>query len=130
MKKVKWKRLPFVAVIYCATFSYDQTRKVLGSLNISDYEDKQDADATTISFEGSGRQAHIVHFKTDLKECNMAELAGICSHEATHIKQSYMDFIGDKNPSEEFEAYAVQRITRDLMKACIKQKGKIRGKKH
>lgn len=130
MKKVKWKRLPFVAVIYCATFSDDQTRKVLGSLNISTYEDKQDADAATISFECSGSQAHVVHFKVNLKECDMAELAGICSHEAAHIKQSYMDFIGDKNPSEEFEAYVVQIITRDLMKACVKQKGKIHGKKH
>jgi len=107
-----------------------QTQKVLGSLNISTYEYKSDADATTIPFERSGSQSHVVHFKIDVSKCNMAELAGICSHEATHIKQSYIDFIGDKNPSEEFEAYIVQMITQDLMKARVKQKGKTHGKKH
>lgn len=128
--KIKWEKLPFVAVFFCVTFSEKRTRKVLKTLDIQTYKDISTSDATTLSFERNGSQAHVVHFRTNVKDLSLAELAGLCSHEAAHIKQSYMDFIGEKHPSEEFEAYLVQHITAELFSKCLERKGEIDGKEH
>lgn len=44
-----------------------------------------------------------------------ALVAAMLVHEATHIKQMYMDFIGEKEPSHEFEAYFLQWVSQQLM---------------
>lgn len=36
-------------------------------------------------------------------------------HEATHVKQGYMEHIGEASPSAEFEAYTMQTITENLL---------------
>ena len=36
-------------------------------------------------------------------------------HEATHMKQRTMEFIGEKHPSDEFEAYVMQNLIDTLL---------------
>lgn len=43
------------------------------------------------------------------------EVAGTLVHESVHIFQSLCDSIGERNPSREFEAYSIQRISQELM---------------
>jgi predicted Zn-dependent protease len=43
-----------------------------------------------------------------------AEVAAVLVHEATHVKQALMRSIGETQPSDEFEAYTMQRITCEL----------------
>ena len=43
------------------------------------------------------------------------EVAGTLVHESVHIFQQLCDSIGERNPSREFEAYSIQRISQELM---------------
>ena len=43
------------------------------------------------------------------------EIAALLVHEAVHVWQSYCEFIGEKNPGSEQEAYGIQNISLVLM---------------
>jgi hypothetical protein len=49
------------------------------------------------------------------------QIVGLLAHEATHVYQNLVQLQGDKQPSDEFMACAVQRITMDL----VSQWGKL-----
>lgn len=42
-------------------------------------------------------------------------VAGILVHEAVHVWQQHREFIGEVQPSREFEAYSIQTIAQRLM---------------
>lgn len=42
------------------------------------------------------------------------DTAGMLVHEATHVKQRFMEAIGEDSPSKEFEAYTMQNISMRL----------------
>jgi len=48
---------------------------------------------------------------------NPIGICGLMVHEATHIKQDLMRFIGESKPSLEFEAYLMQAISEELIGA-------------
>lgn len=48
------------------------------------------------------------------------ETAGLLVHEAVHVWQEIRTHMGEKEPSSEFEAYAIQRISLNLMDAYAK----------
>jgi hypothetical protein len=51
----------------------------------------------------------------------MVEVIGLLAHEATHIWQTVCEHVGEKAPSAEFEAYAIQWITQQLVEALSSQ---------
>lgn len=54
-----------------------------------------------------------------------ATVVNLLVHEATHIWQDMRDAIGEKFPSSEFEAYAMQNITAELFAAYEKTRGPL-----
>lgn len=52
------------------------------------------------------------------------QIAAMLVHEAVHVFQKHCDRIGESNPSEEFEAYAIQGIAQRLMTAFGKRVGR------
>ena len=46
---------------------------------------------------------------------NPISLAGLLVHEAVHVWQQYKAYIGERAPSDEFEAYSIQAIAVKLM---------------
>jgi hypothetical protein len=49
------------------------------------------------------------------KEHSLEIIYGLLVHESVHIWQEHLKLIGEKNPSPEFDAYAIQNISQKLM---------------
>lgn len=82
------------------------------------------ADANCAQFEspqGSVVCIVTVNEKLDAKrKGDPNALVGLVVHEATHVWQRIRETIGERNPSHEFEAYAVQTISQELLQAYSK----------
>jgi hypothetical protein len=73
------------------------------------------ADATTHKLEkGDGQLAALVYIHPRRK-VSRNQTAALIVHEAVHVWQWIREVIGETHPSAEFEAYAVQRITQELL---------------
>lgn len=46
---------------------------------------------------------------------NAIEMAGLLIHEAVHVWQAYAEHMGETNPGDEQEAYAIQGISQELL---------------
>ena len=49
------------------------------------------------------------------------QIASMLVHEAVHVFQRYCAYIGESDPSAEFEAYSIQNITQNLLVAYSKK---------
>ena len=49
------------------------------------------------------------------------DTAMVLVHESVHVWQHFKDYIGEAEPSKEFEAYAIGNISRALMEAYCEQ---------
>lgn len=78
------------------------------------WKDTENAYGVTWTLEVGGEDTYIVGLNMDrLKDA--AEIVTTLVHEAVHVKQGWMDSIGEDSPSSEFEAYTVERIVASLM---------------
>ncbi|GAA0809516.1 hypothetical protein [Cupriavidus gilardii] len=73
------------------------------------------ADATAHFFNNPAKDVCCIVCIHPDKDRDQIEIAGLLVHEAVHIWQETRDLIGERNPSPEFEAYAVQSISQRLM---------------
>jgi len=75
---------------------------------------KNGANATTHHFIGdNGQGMSVVCIQPSHVTNN--QIASLLVHEAVHIWQECRDRMGEVNPSREFEAYAIQGISQELM---------------
>ena len=49
------------------------------------------------------------------------EVCGMLIHEAVHVWQEHIALIGEKNPGNEQEAYAIQMISQNLLESFAEQ---------
>lgn len=76
---------------------------------------KEGSNATTTLLEGiDGRQICIVSLHTLPKGTRRSVIYGLLVHEAVHVWQHKVEGMGERNPSNEFEAYAIQSIAQEL----------------
>lgn len=61
----------------------------------------------------------------DMDKHSYAEVASLICHEAVHIWQEIRKHIGEKAPSDEFEAYSIQSILQTLLYEYDRLRGKI-----
>lgn len=76
------------------------------------------ANATVHYFENMGEQALcaiVCMSKKEKKLRTEPAIYGLLIHEAMHIWRACREHIGEERPSEELEAYAVQRIAQNLI---------------
>ncbi len=56
-----------------------------------------------------------------LSEKSGIEIVALIVHEAVHVWQECAEYLGEKNPGREFEAYSIQHISEQLMKSYVEQ---------
>lgn len=124
MRKVNWcDRSMFRGPYYCLVTTPELFKRELQRLGIKDaldYTAKATSNATCYEFENDGKTSFIVTLK-GWEGADPIEVASLLVHEATHIKQHVMRIIGEDAPSKEFEAYMMQNIAGNLMKAFVEQ---------
>lgn len=83
------------------------------------------------SFEKDGKLCILVTVADGTeKHHSQIEVTGLLVHEATHVWQYVRDHMGEKEPSVEFEAYAMQAIFQGLMSGWEQTRGKKRARRH
>jgi hypothetical protein len=76
----------------------------------------EDKDANVSEFTCGGISVFIVSIRVQPKTTHL-EIIGLLVHEAVHVWQRIKQSIGEDDPSDEFEAYAIQRIAQNLIDA-------------
>jgi hypothetical protein len=87
-------------------------------LNASD--DYPASDARTMAFENDGKLRVYVTLADRLDGKDPLGIVCLLVHEAVHVWQEMCQHVGDSNPSRETEAYAIQRISSELIAAYSK----------
>lgn len=80
---------------------------------------KNEHSAATVDFffnQGTQQYSALVRLRNQPDKL-LIQVYALLVHEAVHIWQRHCDNIGEENPSPEFEAYAVQRLSQNLMEA-------------
>lgn len=84
----------------------------------------QSANATAHFFEkGDGAKCCIVTMPLSKKH-SLAQIYALLTHEAVHIWQAIREDLGEKSPSSEFEAYAIQALSQELILSYERQRKK------
>lgn len=73
-------------------------------------------DGVTVSFEKEKENTKVIVCISPYPNYN--SFVGLIVHEAVHVWQQALEAIGEDKPSSEFEAYAIQGITQDLLSAA------------
>lgn len=68
------------------------------------------------TWERGGKIVCIVCMHPDALQADPIEVAATLVHEAVHVFQRLCDSIGEREPSREFEAYSIERISEQLMR--------------
>jgi hypothetical protein len=75
------------------------------------------SDARTVAFEKAGALRIYVTLAERLDGKDPLGIVCLLVHEAVHVFQEMCAHTGDTNPSRETEAYAIQRISAELINA-------------
>jgi hypothetical protein len=127
---VKYLLAPLMPMpIYMALFvdekSYSQW---LQREKIKPYKDfvAKDANGCCHFFENDETYSTIVAVCLNInhmqKKDSISQAATII-HEAVHVYQECLRFLGETNPGDEFAAYSIQRISEQLMRSYVAQVG-------
>ena len=79
---------------------------------------KNDHASATVHFFESGNGAFcaiVCLRKEEVKKKSLDQVCGLLVHEAMHIWRACCEHYGEQRPSEELEAYAMQRISQNLI---------------
>lgn len=77
--------------------------------------------ATVHYFESPQRNLCAVACISPTAEAEPIQIAALLVHEAVHIWQAVREDLNERSPSSEFEAYAIQAISQELMYEYARQ---------
>lgn len=112
-------------IVYALCTSEKQFKKYLKKIGITDGNPflLNGANATVHFFEVDGDH-HAIVCIGDASEVSEIQANMLLVHESVHIWQRIKELMGEDSPSAEFEAYAIQRISQNLIYAYKDLKGK------
>lgn len=106
-------------ITYGVCLTEEEYRSMLTVNGVSEIEQgeyiSKDSTAEVKFFRPGTRNLAIVTFCKNHQTLEFNHLCTVICHEAVHIWQAIKEHIGESNPSDEFEAYSIQRITKNLL---------------
>lgn len=91
------------------------------------FKDRKSACVTTFTFaEKKKAPVSIIAFNPDYMPTNRLSLQGLILHECVHVWQKVRELMGERAPSQEFEAYALQDLWQQAVAAFDKTRRKRR----
>lgn len=114
--------LPVQLALFVDESSYRREMRRL-KINGADEFVPKDANACCHYFEND--KTYITYVTVCVNREKMSgksgvEIASIIVHEAVHVYQECIEYIVEKNPGKEFEAYSIQHISEQLMREYAK----------
>lgn len=100
---------------------FSAAMRKMGQTEVPAWIKTEHAGATAHSFENNEGQLCVIVCLRVRPGRTLIEVHGLLVHEAVHVFQDWCDRIGERHPSSEFEAYAIQRIAQRLMEAYEKE---------
>lgn len=82
------------------------------------------ANATAHFFEKEDGAKCCIVTMAPSKKHSLAQIYALLTHEAVHIWQAIREDLGEKSPSSEFEAYAIQTLSQMLIQSYENQRKK------
>lgn len=118
--KTRWldRRIARPGPYLALCLSHDEFRAAIAHLKSPEVPRwiNHGADATAHFFDNpDGKTVAVVCLAESRKRREPVEVAGMLVHEAVHVWQAYCREIGERNPGDEQEAYAIQSIAQELM---------------
>ena len=103
--KPTWLDRALVEAPFCYTLATDETlfHKALRHL-----------------FESGAKLTYVVCIRSR-DGMSMPQVAALVTHEAVHMWQTARERLGERSPSTEFEAYAIQALTQRLLEEYERQ---------
>ena len=129
--KSRWldRALFFNSGCYTLCTNEKQFKRVLSEFKIPrrerpDFVANWHSDATSHFLENrdEGKVAVVVCVRS-FEGKTRAQIAGLLTHEAVHIWQQTRENTGEREPSSELEAYAIQNIMQNLLEEFERQTG-------
>lgn len=120
--KVQWLNRSLILGPYlCLCATEEDYHAVMDYLKVPHHQREpwvnKRADATTHLLENRDRGLVAVVCLGDVSRRSPVDVAALLVHEAVHVWQAFCEGIGEKSPSDEFEAYSIQNISHELMTA-------------
>lgn len=127
-EKIKWLSRELITGPYLALCTdKEQFKEILDGMELVNKMPIDDwilngKDATAHTFDNTKSSTMCCVVCVRITDKPIEAIAGLLCHEAVHVFQSFVESIGDKYPSKEFEAYSIQHIFQALFEDYVRQK--------
>lgn len=117
---MRYHKSVFDVLTYCLVVSKKDAKKVIKKYKLDAGDLPADIGSDAYAYHDPNTRIVVVRLIAE--DLSLVEVMGLIVHEATHVKQYIMEQISEHNPSDEFEAYTMQEITKNLIQDYFKKK--------
>ena len=117
---MRYHKPVFDVLTYCLVVSKKDAKKVIKKYKLDAGDLPADIGSDAYAYHDPNTRIVVVRLIAE--DLSLVEVMGLIVHEATHVKQYIMEQISEHNPSDEFEAYTMQEITKNLIQDYFKKK--------
>lgn len=110
---MKYHKSVFDVLTYCLVTSKKDAKKVIKKYKLDDGCLPNDIGSDAYAYHEPN--AGIVVVRLLANNLSLADAIALIVHEVAHVKQYIMEQISEHNPSDEFEAYTMQEIAKNLI---------------
>lgn len=116
---MRYHKSIFDVLTYCLVVSEKDAKKVAKKYKLPNGALPEDISSDAYAYHDPNSRLVVVRLIAS--DLSLVETIGLIVHEVTHVKQYIMEQISEHSPSDEFEAYTMQEITKNLIQDYFKK---------